>query len=209
MRGKKETERLQEKHYRDMVTEWCLKLATHFNQEINADRIAIFIDRLPALSDYQINTAFEGCLRELMFFPKIKEFFNRVPDEREPHKPIATTYRVPTLDLVRPIAEEISKELCGEEYQTLCDAWDHKGFNADRAIKRIAYVFFCANIVRYFRMGRNPYQWLGKVTIEPQSLREVHLDQLKTIADRWQGDPQTIAGYDLSAGIERTTTVKK
>jgi hypothetical protein len=71
--------------YRKLITTCLSKQSTHFRSELNGDEVKIFIDKLAPWSDYQITAAFERCLTECMFFPKLKEVLDRMPERREGH----------------------------------------------------------------------------------------------------------------------------
>lgn len=61
---------------------WLGKLAAHFRIELQHDEIEIFLDHLVSWSDYQIAIAFDHCLTECLFFPKLKEVLDRMPEQR-------------------------------------------------------------------------------------------------------------------------------
>jgi hypothetical protein len=75
------------------------------------------------------------------------------------------------MDEVAPIAEEISKEITGMEYFELRFLLQNEKKYADV----IRDLFRQANIVRYYRLGRNPSRWLTNTE---------ELKKLKDIAER-------------------------
>lgn len=82
--GRDLTRRLHSESYRNLVTESLIKLAAHFRVEIFDKEIEIFIEKLPSWSNYQIAEAFAACMTECLFFPKLKEVIDRMPEDRGP-----------------------------------------------------------------------------------------------------------------------------
>lgn len=78
------TKRLHSESYRSLVTQNVLKLAAHFRVDVFDPEIEIFIEKLPSWTNYQINEAFERCISECLFFPKLKEVLDRMPEDRAP-----------------------------------------------------------------------------------------------------------------------------
>lgn len=62
------------------------KLAGNFRVEVQRQQVNNFLEHLTAWSDYQIDTAFERCMKECTFFPTLKEVLDRMPERRAPHK---------------------------------------------------------------------------------------------------------------------------
>ena len=143
--------------------------------EIDADQIQVYAEQLANLSPYQIEEASKRCLNECEFMPRIVDIRRRAPENRQPESFTGFRQRKPLLDVIRPIAEEIAQELIGKEYREI---------DFPREIALESYVFFCANIVRYMRMGRRPEQWLGEKTWDPKKYKEVELAHLRKIAAR-------------------------
>src|SRR5690349_2641525 len=120
MRSENERKRLSNAQYRGLVANWCDKLATHFSADLNEDQIEIFIEGLVKDSDYQIGAAFERCLNECEFMPKLRDVHSKMPEECAPRTTGAIRVDHPNvLDLNRPIAREICPRLYGCSYDAL------------------------------------------------------------------------------------------
>jgi hypothetical protein len=145
------------------VVQWVEKLAAHFNQELGEEQIEIFLDALVSSSDYQIETAFERCLHESEFMPKLAEVHQKMPERREPSTAngrfVATG--APITDLVRPIAQEICPRVCYRSYDSL---------DSIRDARLMHTVNRKANIVRYLRMGIDPAKW-----VQEDELKELRI----------------------------------
>src|ERR1700731_158146 len=107
----------QNKQLNECVLNWLEKLASHFGTTQDEEQINIFIHALKDNTTYQVETAFERCLNECQFMPRLREVHERMPATRwPPENPGNFLKRKPTLELIRPIALEICKELTGREY---------------------------------------------------------------------------------------------
>ena len=129
------------------IAEWIDKLSTHFGTPQDDEQIKIFIHALERNTSYQIDQAFERCLNECQFMPKLSEVHHRMPEEKWPREnPAAFVTSGPNvLDLVRPIAIEICKANTGREYEELDTIQD---------APLIHQVFAEANRERYRRSTR-------------------------------------------------------
>jgi len=128
---------------KECVLNWLEKLAKHFGVELDEDQVKIFVHALRNNTTYQVDIAFDRCLNECQFMPKLREVHERIPEQKwAPENPSAfITYGPNTLDLVRPIAREICPEVDRLEGAELRD------------------VFFRANRLRYERMGIDTSKW--------------------------------------------------
>lgn len=128
---------------KDLIIGWISRLAKHFNYEASEDQIDIFVKALAKNRPGQINAAFEACLNECEFFPRLADVHKRMP-EFEPGQKWEFVQNTPSLELLRPIATEISNAVVGREYNDLDTIKD---------ARLIQKVFRTAAIVRYLRMG--------------------------------------------------------
>src|SRR5260221_11385858 len=93
------------------------KLAAHFKSPQDDGQIKIFVDALQNCTVYQIDTAFERCLNECEFMPKLVDVHKRMPEQRyPPENPARFVQQEPILDVIRPIAREICKSMTSREY---------------------------------------------------------------------------------------------
>lgn len=127
------------------VLEWVDRLSMHFNAPQEEDQINIFVHALRNCTPFQLDEAFDRCLNECQFMPKLADIHGRMPEQKyAPENPGRFIQKKPILDLIRPIAEEISVEIAGREY------WDLDPISDAKLIEK---VFHEANTVRYIRMG--------------------------------------------------------
>ncbi len=68
------------KQLRECVLGWIEKLSTHFNQPQDEEQIKIFLHALRDCSVQQVNRAFERCLNECEFMPKLSQVHDRMPE---------------------------------------------------------------------------------------------------------------------------------
>jgi len=126
----------------DCILEWLKKLSRHFSVELSEDQLEIFTHALRNCTTYQVAQGFERCLNECQFMPKLADFHQRMPEQRfPPENPGRFVQQKPLLDIVRPIAREISVRMTGKEYDEL---EDHKVIHE---------VFAEATRERFRRMG--------------------------------------------------------
>jgi hypothetical protein len=127
------------------------RLSAHFKSPQDEGQIKIFVDALQNCTVYQIETAFERCLNECEFMPKLVNVRERMPEQRyPPENPGRFTQQEPILDITRRIAREICKRMTGREYDDLDTIRDRQ---------LITEVFTEAARERYRRMGINPDDW--------------------------------------------------
>lgn len=131
-----------------LILEWIDKLSTHFKSPQDEGEIKIFLHALQNCTTYQVEQAFERCLNECTFMPKLAEVHKRMPEQRYPaENPGRFVQQEPILDVIRPIAREICVRLTGREYDDLDTIRDRQ---------LIHDVFAEANRERYRRMGIDP-----------------------------------------------------
>ena len=130
----------------DCILNWLQKLSKHFGVELTEEQVEIFAHALKDCTAYQVNEAFDRCLNECDFMPKLAQVHARMPEQKyaaeNPGRFII--YDPPVPDVVRPIAEEICMEFCGREYKDLDTFAD---------ARLIHDVMAAANRIRYERMG--------------------------------------------------------
>lgn len=92
------------------------KLGTHFNQPQDEEQIKIFLHALRNCTAYQVDHAFERCMNECEFMPKLADVHKRMSDQRYPaENPAAYVLNDPPIqDLVRPFAEEAAPRMFGK-----------------------------------------------------------------------------------------------
>jgi len=97
------------------------KLAAHFNVQLDDDQINIFVHALRNSTVYQVEHAFERCLNECEFMPKLSDVHKRMSDQRYPaENPAAYVLNGPPIqDLVRPFAEEAAYKIFGKPMQEI------------------------------------------------------------------------------------------
>lgn len=138
----------------ESILRWLSRLSKHFNVELSDDQIEIFAHALRNNTRYQIDEAFNRCLNECQFMPKLADVHARMPEQKyPPENPGRFVQQEPILNLIRPIAEEICKGMTGREYHDLDTVKD---------AKQIEEVFAEANRTRYRRMGIDPERWFGR-----------------------------------------------
>jgi len=145
-----------------LVEKWLRKLSAHFHVELTVEQIEVFLDELVANSDYQIQTAFERCLNECMFMPKLREVHDKIPEDREPQKIWKPQVSTPTLELVRPYARVAAQQLYGMELEQI------------EVGPRLMKCFFFGSRARAHHMGIDTSKWpqwddrlealIGKIT---------------------------------------------
>lgn len=120
------------------------RLAQHFKSPQDEGQIKIFVDALQSKTVYQIETAFDRCLNECEFMPKLVNVRERMPEQRYPPEN-------PGKFVVqgRPILDEI-REIVLELYPKY---WDLDPIEDKQHIHDL---FAQANRERYRRMGINP-----------------------------------------------------
>lgn len=155
MIGKNERARLRNEQYRTVVAKWCEKLSAHFNFDLTEEQIEIFMEGLVKDSDYQIETAFERCLNECTFMPKLREVHEKMPERREASTTTGAYVRTgpPIADLNRPIAEKLCVLLHGRRYATIDCVTEGK---------LIQDLFRKANFLRYITNGIDISRWMSK-----------------------------------------------
>lgn len=96
----------------DLILKWLSRLSRHFGTELSEDQLEIFYTALKSSSAYQLNEAFNRCLNECEFMPKLAQVHDRMPEQRyqEENPGRFVLNGPPTLDLIRPIAREICLE---------------------------------------------------------------------------------------------------
>lgn len=131
------------KRLNECVLNWVSKLAAHFNVAMDDDQVKIFTHALRNNTTYQADIAFDRCLNECEFMPKLHDVHERMPEQRwAPENPAAFVLNGrPVIDLVREIARELFPNLDQMQNEELRDA------------------FFVANRVRYERMGVDCSKW--------------------------------------------------
>jgi len=126
----------------ECVLDWVAKLSAHFGAQQDDEQIKIFLHALRDNTTYQVETAFERCLNECEFMPKLHDIHQRMPlDKWPPENPGTCRYRKPTLDLIKPVAEEICEEFTGKKYAQL-------------TAEEMKSLWNEANTIRFIRMGR-------------------------------------------------------
>lgn len=128
---------------------WLEKLTSHFGASQDEEQIEIFLHALRNSTIYQVDIAFDRCLNECQFMPKLADIHAKMPEQRyAPENPAGFVLNgPPVLDLVR----EVAREIC-PEYNSL-DAT-----NPEQR-KKIYDVCFAANRLRYERMGIDCSRW--------------------------------------------------
>lgn len=145
---------------KSLILEWLGRLSKHFGTELDEGQIEIFLHALQKCSPYQVTTAFEACLNECEFMPRLAQIHERMPEQRNPPGTGEfVTHAPPLLDVVRPIAEEICKEFTGMEFNDL-DAFKYPKLRHD--------LFGAANRLRYERMGIDTSKWGPPEFLDPK-----------------------------------------
>lgn len=136
----------------DCILSWLQKLSKHFGVELTEDQVEIFAHALKDSTVHQVDEAFERCLNECEFMPRLAQVHSRMPEQKYPSENPGRFVKVgPDLpDLVRPIAEEICMEFCGREYKEL------KTFEDAKLIHDVSAA---ANRIRCERMGIDTRKW--------------------------------------------------
>lgn len=121
------------------------QLSTHFGQPQDEEQIKIFLHALRNCTVYQVEQAFDRCLNECQFMPKLADVHARMPEQKyPPENPGKFVVNGPSvLALNGAIAREICKGMTGREYDELDTVKDEK---------LILEVFTAANRERYRRM---------------------------------------------------------
>lgn len=128
--------RLDSKSYRQLIVDWVAKLAAHFHQDQTVEQYEIFLEQLVGFTDWQIDQALGRCLNECTFLPRLAEIRQRIPEAREPSRPMQIMRSGQNvLEMNRIIAREISVSVCGSEYDSL-DPFSKDG--ADLIVKVVA-----------------------------------------------------------------------
>jgi hypothetical protein len=127
------------------ILEWVERLSTHFNQPQDEEQIKIFLHALRSATVYQVDIAFERCLNECMFMPKLADVHQRMPEQRYPPENPGkfVIHERSVISLNGEIAREICRGITGREYDELDTL-------KDEAL--ILKVFTAANQERYRRM---------------------------------------------------------
>src|SRR5208283_1192001 len=99
----------QNPQLKECVLSWIEKLSAHFNSPQEEDQIVIFLHALRNCTTYQVDVAFEKCLNECQFMPKLAEVHARMPEQRwPPENPGRFLLNDPPfLDVLRPICREL------------------------------------------------------------------------------------------------------
>lgn len=157
------------------ILEWVGRLSTHFSSPQDEEQIRIFVKNLEKCSIYQIETGFERCLNECEFMPRLKQFHERMPEERE--KPGVVTYKlvgIPFPELIRPFAQEVSVSLTGIEFEKI-DPVERCRLRSD--------VVATANRLRQWRNGVDTRPW-GELEFQTAVLRKKYLTVENFLAGR-------------------------
>jgi hypothetical protein len=114
----------QSSELNDKIIEWIEKLSIHFNQPQDEEQIKIFLHALRRNTPYQIEEAFDRCLSECEFMPRLADVHKRMPEQRwPPENPGAFVLSgPPTMELVREIAREMFPSYDQLEGKDLHDA---------------------------------------------------------------------------------------
>lgn len=122
---------------------WVDKLSAHFGAVQDEEQVKIFLHALRNSTPYQVDVAFDRCLNECQFMPKLADIHQRMPQEKwAPENPAAFVKNGPdTLELVRAVARELFPNL------------------DSLSGKELQQAFFVANRVRYERMGIDCSKW--------------------------------------------------
>jgi hypothetical protein len=158
-RKRKKLSPKQSENIAELIGSWVDKFAKHFDVVLGEEQAEIYIDVLSRYSEYQISTGCTRCLTECMFMPRAAEILQRMPEDRQHQDykgflqllPLVDQPRVPGIN--SEIAREISPALCGRNFAEL---------KMETDARLVAQMCHCANLVRYFRMGRDPEIWHGK-----------------------------------------------
>jgi len=126
----------------EKILEWVNRLALHFGATLEDEQLKIFLHALKDNTTYQIEIAFDRCLNECSFMPKLAEVHERMPVEKWPRRDVGFVQQRPILDVVRDVVYEIRPD-----YDSMTDP------------KEIAELFARANRLRYERMGIDTRKW--------------------------------------------------
>jgi len=92
----------------DLVLGWLSRLSKHFGTELSEDQLEIFVKALGKSSNYQLSTAFDRCLNECQYMPRLKDVHERMPEQRERRTSAAfVSAEPPILEVLRPIARRL------------------------------------------------------------------------------------------------------
>jgi len=161
----------------EQIENWLVKLAAHFNVELGEEQVDIFTSALRENTRYQIDEAFNRCLNECQFMPKLSDVHQKMPEEKQD---LGTSWNFvlngpSSLDRIRPIAEEICKDVTGREYKEL----DH---NVPGDARLIHDLLFQANRIRYARIRINTHGWPRLESLEARVRKpRLSLDQQKNV----------------------------
>lgn len=75
------SEKEPNKQLKECVLSWIDRLSTHFNQPQDEEQIKIFLHALRVNTVWQVNKAFERCLNECQFMPKLADVHQRMPEQ--------------------------------------------------------------------------------------------------------------------------------
>jgi hypothetical protein len=131
------------------VLSWVGKLASHFGVGLEEDQVKIFTHALRNNTTYQVDIAFDRCLNECQFMPRLADVHQRMPEMRwPPENPGAFVLNGrPILDLVREVAREIEPN------------YDKLDVDTPQGQDDIFHTCFRANRLRYERMGIDCSKW--------------------------------------------------
>lgn len=135
---------------KDLILGWISRLSSHFNSELSDDQILIYLNALAKNGPGQINAAFERCLNECEFFPKLADVHKRMPDSESTTQSWSFVQPKPLIEVNRPFCVELSPLITGKEYDDL---------DVVKEAKLIFKVSFAATRLRYERMGVNTFTW--------------------------------------------------
>ena len=80
-RGKKETKKSQEERLNDLIAERLQECATHLRHDLTDTDIHVCQNGLKGYSIERVNKAFDLCLRECEFMPRLADICKRLPEE--------------------------------------------------------------------------------------------------------------------------------
>jgi hypothetical protein len=105
-----------------LILNWLSTLGKHFKTELSEDEINIFLKALQNSTSYQLDKAFDTCLNNCLFMPKLAEVHKRMPEQKwPPENPGKFVLNgPPTLDLIRPFVTPLPDSASDQE---IMEAW--------------------------------------------------------------------------------------
>ena len=79
MNGESSTHLTLSRESRSVTKKWLALIAAHFRVELSEPEVQIFCDSLAREDPERLEKAFQRCLHECEYFPKLKDIHERMP----------------------------------------------------------------------------------------------------------------------------------